>query len=203
MSVKFKNGDQRHSIHDRKDDEKEVLVEVQLDTKCPNTLTIESAVSAAVSEMLDQGDMTSVMTSLASEDSVLHGSSVLNETEAIASSSDLESSPCLSDAPVSTDLLSDSNVIHSTVGLLHQPVVLTSSVLPCVLTHVQGTPEILTAGLHEQPGQEELLMVKAEGREVLEPCVVVSCSFFLFFFFHGKEQKTSGQNSWKRLLRLL
>lgn len=176
MSVKFKNGDQRHSIHDRKDDEKEVLVEVQLDTKCPNTLTIESAVSAAVSEMLDQGDMTSVMTSLASEDSVLHGSSVLNETEAIASSSDLESSPCLSDAPVSTDLLSDSNVIHSTVGLLHQPVVLTSSVLPCVLTHVQGTPEILTAGLHEQPGQEELLMVKAEGREVLEPCVVFTTS---------------------------
>ena len=42
MSVKFKNGDQRLSNHDRKDDEKELLVKVQLDTKCTNTLTIEA-----------------------------------------------------------------------------------------------------------------------------------------------------------------
>ena len=170
MSVKFKNGDQRLSNHDTKDDEKELLVKVQLDTKCTNTLTIE----AAVSEVLDQGDMTSVMTSLTTEDSVLHGSS------AIASSSDLEGSPCLSDAPVSTDLLSDSSVICSTVGLPAQPVVLTSSVVKYVLTYVRGTPEMPTSGLHEEPGQEELLMVKAEDKEVLEPCVVVSCCSFFF-----------------------
>lgn len=171
MSEKLKNNEQQHSDLNRNDDDdKGALVEVQLDTKSPSTLVIESTVS----EMLDQGDVTSVITSLTPEDSVLHGSSVLNETEAIASSSDLENSPCLSDAPVSSDLLSDSNVINSTVGLLHQPVVLTSSVLPCVLTHVHGTPEMLTGELHEQPGQEDLLMVKAEDRDVLEPCVVVS-----------------------------
>lgn len=172
MSEKLKNNEQQHSDLNRNDDDKGALVEVQLDTKSHSTLVIESNVS----EMLDQGDVTSVITSLTPGDSVLHGSSVLNETEAIASSSDLENSPCLSDAPVSSDLLSDSNVINSTVGLLHQPVVLTSSVLPCVLTHVHGTPEMLTGELHEQPGQEDLLMVKAEDRDVLEPCVVFTTS---------------------------
>lgn len=169
MSEELENDAQEHSKLDKDGNQKELRVEVQLE-KCPNTLTVVSTVS----EMLDQGDVTSVMTSLSAEDSVLHGSSVLNETEAISSSSDLESSPCLSDTPVSTDLLSDSTVINSTVGLLQQPVVLTSSVLPCVLTHVQGTSELLTGELHEQEGQEELLMVKQEDREVLEPCVVVS-----------------------------
>lgn len=169
MSEELENDTQEHSKLDKDGNQKELRVEVQLE-KCPNTLTVVSTVS----EMLDQGDVTSVMTSLSAEDSVLHGSSVLNETEAISSSSDLESSPCLSDTPVSTDLLSDSTVINSTVGLLQQPVVLTSSVLPCVLTHVQGTSELLTGELHEQEGQEELLMVKREDREVLEPCVVVS-----------------------------
>lgn len=169
MSEELENDAQEHSKLDKDGNQKELRVEVQLE-KCPNTLTVVSTVS----EMLDQGDVTSVMTSLSAEDSVLHGSSVLNETEAISSSSDLESSPCLSDTPVSTDLLSDSTVINSTVGLLQQPVVLTSSVLPCVLTHVQGTSELLTGELHEQEGQEELLMVKREDREVLEPCVVVS-----------------------------
>lgn len=168
MSDKLENGSQEHSKLDKEDDHKEGPADVQLE-KCPNTL---SGVST-VSEMLDQGDVTSVMTSLSAEDSVLHGSSVLSETEAIGSS-DLESSPCLSDTPGSTDLLSDSNVINSTVGLLHPQVVLTSSVLPCVLAHVQGTPGILTGELHEQEGHEELLMVKREDREVLEPCVVVS-----------------------------
>ena len=87
----------------------------------------------------------------------------------------MESSPCLSDTPVSADLLSDSSVINSTVGLLQQPVVLTSSVLPCVLTHVQGTSELLAGELQERgEAQEELLMVKRDDREVLEPCVVVS-----------------------------
>ena len=168
MSEELENDCQEHSKLEKEGNQKEVRVEIQLE-KCPNTLTVVSTVS----EMLDQGDITSVMTSLSAEDSVLHGSSVLNETEAISSSSDLESSPCLSDTPVSTDLLSDSTVINSTVGLLQQPVVLTSSVLPCVLTHVQGTSsELLTGELHE--GQEELLMVKREDREVLEPCVVVS-----------------------------
>ena len=169
MSEELENDTQEHSKLDKDSSEKEHRVEVQLE-KCPNTLTVVSTVS----EMLDQGDVTSVMTRLSAEDSVLHGSSVLNETDAISSSSDLESSPCLSDTPVSTDLLSDSTVINSTVGLLRQPVVLTSSVLPCVLTHVQGTSELLTGELHEQEGQEELLMVKREDREVLEPCVVVS-----------------------------
>ena len=169
MSEELENDTQEHSKLDKDGNQKEVRVEVQLE-KCANTLTVVSTVS----EMLDQGDVTSVMTSLSAEDSVLHRSSVLNETEAISSSSDLESSPCLSDTPVSTDLLSDSTVINSTVGLLQQPVVLTSSVLPCVLTHVQGTSELLTGELHEQEGQEELLMVKREDREVLEPCVVVS-----------------------------
>lgn len=169
MSEELENDTQEHSKLDKDGNQKELRVEVQLE-KCPNTLTVVSTVS----EMLDQGDVTSVMTSLSAEDSVLHGSSVINETEAISSSSDLESSPCLSDTPVSTDLLSDSTVINSTVGLLQQPVVLTSSVLPCVLTHVQGTSELLTGELHEQEGQEELLMVKREDREVLEPCVVVS-----------------------------
>ncbi|KAJ7385177.1 hypothetical protein OS493_017554 [Desmophyllum pertusum] len=81
--------------------------------------------------------------------------------------------PCLADTTVSADLLSDSTVINSTVGLLHQPVVLTSSVLPCVLTHVQGTSELLASELQGREGQEELLMVKREDDgEVLEPCVV-------------------------------
>lgn len=156
----------------KEDTQKELHGNLQLD-KCTSTL----AVVSTVSEMLDQGDVTSVMTDLSAEDSVLHGSSVLHETEAIASSSDLESSPCLSDTPVSADLLSDSTVINPTVGLLQQPVVLTSSVLPCVLTHVQGTSELLAGELRERgEGQEELLMVKREDREVLEPCVVFTTS---------------------------
>lgn len=168
MSDELENDSQEHSNLDKDEDQRGARVEVQLE-KCPNNLTVVSTVS----EMLEQGDVTTVMTSLSAEDSVLPGSSVLNETEAIASSRDLDSSPCLSDTPVSADLLSDSTVINSTVGLLHQPVVLSSSVLPCVLTHVQGTSELLTGALHEQEGQEELLMVKQEDREVLEPCHVV------------------------------
>ena len=152
-----------------RDVQKEDHINIELG-KCQNTLTVVTTVS----EMLDQEDVTSVMTDLSPEDSVLHGSSVLNESDTIASSSDLESSPCLSDTPVTADLLSDSTVINSTVGLLQQPVVLTSSVLPCVLTHVQGTSELLSGELEGREGQEELLMVKGEDREVLEPCVVVS-----------------------------
>ena len=172
MSDELDSGDQEHSKLDKeREEQKDVRVEVQLE-KCPNTLAVST-----VSEMLDQGDVTSVMTSLSAEDSVLHGQSVLNEAETI-NSSDMESSPCLSDTTVSADLLSDSTVISSTVGLLHQPVVLTSSVLPCVLTHVQGTSELLTGELHEQEGHEELLLVKGEDREVLEPCVVVSFKNF-------------------------
>lgn len=164
------NDQESSKLHLKEDAQKEVHGNLQLD-KCTSDLTVVSTVS----EMLDQGDVTSVMTDLSAEDSVLHGSSVLNETEAIASSSDLESSPCLSDTPVSADLLSDSSVINSTVGLLQQPVVLTSSVLPCVLTHVQGTSELLASELQERgEAQEELLMVKRDDREVLEPCVVVS-----------------------------
>jgi len=153
-----------------RDVQKEDHVHIELD-KCENTLTVVTTVS----EMLDQEDVTSVMTDLSPEDSVLHGS-VLNDTDTISSSSDLERSPCLSDTPVTADLLSDSTVINSTVGLLQQPVVLTSSVLPCVLTHVQGTSELLSGELQGREGQEELLMVKGEDREVLEPCVVVSRS---------------------------
>lgn len=170
MSDELDSSDQEYSKLDKeKEEEKEVRVEVQLEKCTANALAVTS-----VSEMLDQGDVTSVITSLSAEDSVLHSQSVLNEAETIASSGDLESSPCLSDTPVSSDLLSDSPTISSTVGLLHQPVVLTSSVLPCVLAHVQGTSELLTGELHEQESQEELLMVKGEDREVLEPCVVVS-----------------------------
>lgn len=168
MSDELLENDQENSI--KEDLEKGIHVNIELD-KCANTLTVVSTVS----EMLDQGDVTTVMTDLSAEDSVLHGSSVLNETDTIASSSNLESSPCLLDTTVSADLLSDSTVINSTVGLLHQPVVLTSSVLPCVLTHVQGTSELLASELQGREGQEELLMVKREDDgEVLEPCVVVS-----------------------------
>lgn len=169
MSEELENDQESSNLDIKEDEEKEDHVNIELD-KCENTLTVVSTVS----EMLDQEDVTSVITDLSPEDSVLHASSVLNETDTIASSSDLESSPCLSDAPVSADLLSDSTVINSTVGLLQQPVVLTSSVLPCVLTHVQGTSELLAGELQEREGQEELLMVKGEDREVLEPCVVVS-----------------------------
>lgn len=170
MSEELENDQESSKLDIKEETQKEVHSNLQLD-KCTSALTVVSTVS----EMLDQGDVTSVITDLSSEDSVLHGSSVLNETEAIASSSDLESSPCLSDTPVSADLLSDSTVINSTVGLLQQPVVLTSSVLPCVLTHVQGTSGLLASDLQErEEGQGELLMVKREDREVLEPCVVVS-----------------------------
>ncbi|XP_078371785.1 uncharacterized protein LOC144655400 [Oculina patagonica] len=172
MSDELENDQEGSKLDIKTDDaQKEVNVSIQLD-KCENALTVVSTVS----EMLDQGDVPSVITELSPEDSVLHGSSVLNETDTIASSSDLESSPCLSDTPVSADLLSDSTVINSTVGLLQQPVVLTSSVLPCVLTHVQGTSELLAGELQEREGQEELLMVKREDREVLEPCVVFTTS---------------------------
>ena len=64
---------------------------------------------------------------------------------------------------------------EQSTSLLQQPFVLTSSVLSCVLTHVQGTSELLFGDLEGGEGQEEeLLMGKGEDREVLEPSVVLN-----------------------------
>ena len=49
---------------------------------------------------------------------------------------------------------------EQSTSLLQQPVVLTSSVLPCVLTHVQGTSELLFGDL--RGGQEELRMERRQ-----------------------------------------
>ena len=54
-----------------------------------------------------------------------------------------------------------------------QSVVVTSSVLRCVLAHVQGTSELLFVDLQGREGEEELLMVKGKDREALEHSVVL------------------------------
>ena len=153
MSVEMEDGQKR--LVTVKDESGDEAVGLQLE-KCPNSLSVLSPDSAILVRNVENVKIET----LSSEDSVLVEPSVLNETETITPSSDLESSP------VSGDLLSESTVLRSAVGLLQQPVV-----LPCVLTHVQGATNILSGELPDQDPRGALLR---EDREDLAACVVVS-----------------------------
>ena len=100
-------------------------------------------------------------------ESVLLHSSVLSDTEALASSEELENHPLEG----SSVLLHDSNVIHTSVDLLPTSIVLTSSALsnlcPSLMSSEQSSSEILQDDISDSERQDELLMTKSPAQDDL------------------------------------
>ena len=94
-------------------------------------------------------------------------SPVLRDTEALASSDELENHPLEG----SSVLLQDSNVIHTSVDLLPTSIVLTSSALPnlCpnLLSTEQANSEILQDDISDNVGNGNLMMSKNAAQDEL------------------------------------
>lgn len=99
--------------------------------------------------------------------SFLAHSPVLRDTEALASSDELENHPLEG----SSVLLQDSNVIHTSVDLLPTSIVLTSSALPnlcpSLLSTEQPSSEILQDDISDNEGNDNLLMSKNAAQDDL------------------------------------
>ena len=144
-------------MDERHHDDSSSTLETKSDTSDPDTVREGENTTIFDHDSHENSELRSLSSG---SGTFLSNSPVLRDTEALASSDELESHPLEG----SSVLLQDSNVIQTSVDLLPTSIVLTSSALPnlcpSLLSTEQPSSEILQDDISDNEGSDNLLMSK-------------------------------------------